>query len=201
MPGPYAATMPDPNFMLQLQQMLQSLGPYAGPAAGGLATAGALIPPIAYAANPQMRQQMNQGILADLDALLGLAGQAYNYTLPGAIGNVMEARRARPGYIDLGEMRRSSGGQPVDRRQGQHLSLRPLKVRRPRPPQGRRAATSGTRWIRRRRLRPARRCATASRRGGALWGMLGKTMCGPFCPRLVSPSAPSTPSTPASVLV
>lgn len=91
--------MPDPNFMLQLQQMLQSLGPYAGPAAGGLATAGALIPPIAYAANPQMRQQMNQGILADLDALLGLAGQAYNYTLPGAIGNVMEARRTRSDAI------------------------------------------------------------------------------------------------------
>lgn len=96
MPGPYAATMPDPSFMMQVQQLLQSLGPYAGPAVGGLATAGALIPPIAYVANPQMRQQMNESMLADVGALGNLAGQAYNYTMPGVIGNIMEARRAQP---------------------------------------------------------------------------------------------------------
>lgn len=96
MPGPYAGALQqpmlyDPNLMQAIQQIMSALGPYAGPAAGGLATAGALAPAIGYAADPAIRQGMNQAVMADLAALQGLGQQAFDYTVPGML---MQARRA-----------------------------------------------------------------------------------------------------------
>jgi hypothetical protein len=91
MPGPYDTTaiMQNPNFLQAIQQLLSGAGPYAGAAAAGLA----LVPPAAYAFNPGVRQDINQAAVADLGMLGGMAQQGIsNYTLPGVIGNLMQAR-------------------------------------------------------------------------------------------------------------
>ena len=97
MAGPmdYAAILNDPFFRMNpqaAQQALMALGPYAGPAGAAMATAGALVPPIAYAANPGVRQDMNAAMASDLGMLGGMGRQALeNYTLPGLL---MQARRS-----------------------------------------------------------------------------------------------------------
>lgn len=92
MPGPSAnilqqPTLYDPNVLQQIQQLLQAAGPYAAPVMGGLA----LVPPVMYAVNPGVRQDMNAAMASDLAALQGLGQQAFGYTVPGMI---MQARRA-----------------------------------------------------------------------------------------------------------